>query len=177
MLESAHNKIEAYIGVGSNLDQPVQQVLDAKQALQQLSETDLIKFSTLYVSSPMGPQDQPDYINAVAELKTTLSAHQLLERLQAIETQQGRVRKQHWGARTLDLDILLYGDQQINTADLVIPHIGITQRAFVLFPLQEIAPEVDIPGYGKLSELFNACPANEIRKLETHALRNVHEII
>jgi 2-amino-4-hydroxy-6-hydroxymethyldihydropteridine diphosphokinase len=165
MLESAQNKIEVYIGVGSNLDQPVQQVLDAKQALQQLPETDLIKFSTLYVSSPMGPQDQPNYVNAVAMLQTTLSAHQLLEHLQAIETQQGRVRKQHWGARTLDLDILLYGDQQINTADLVIPHTGITERAFVLYPLQEIAPELDIPGHGKLSELFNACPANGIQKL------------
>jgi 2-amino-4-hydroxy-6-hydroxymethyldihydropteridine diphosphokinase len=165
MFESAYNKIEAFVGVGSNLNQPVQQVLNAKQLLQQLPETDLIKFSTLYVSSPMGPQDQPDYVNAVAMLKTTLSAHQLLEHLQAIETQQGRVRKQHWGARTLDLDILLYGDQQINTADLVIPHAGITQRAFVLYPLQEIASELGIPGHGKLSELFNACPANGIQKL------------
>jgi 2-amino-4-hydroxy-6-hydroxymethyldihydropteridine diphosphokinase len=171
MLESAQNKIEVYIGVGSNLDQPVQQVLDAKQALQQLPETDLIKFSTLYVSSPMGPQDQPNYVNAVAMLQTTLSAHQLLEHLQAIETQQGRVRKHHWGARTLDLDILLYGDQQINTADLVIPHAGITQRAFVLYPLQEIASKLDIPGHGKLAGLLNACSANGIRKLpETHAL-------
>jgi len=165
MLESAYNKVEAYVGVGSNLDQPVQQVLNAKQLLQQLPETDVIEFSTLYVSSPMGPQDQPDYVNAVAMLKTTLSAHQLLEHLQAIETQQGRVRKRHWGARTLDLDILLYGDQQINTADLVIPHAGIIQRAFVLYPLHEIASELDIPGHGKLSKLINACPANGIQQL------------
>ncbi len=168
------NKIEAYIGVGSNLNDPVQQVLAAKQVLQGLPETDLTKFSSLYASSPMGPQDQPDYINAVALLKTTLSAHQLLEQLQAIETQQGRVRKQHWGARTLDLDILLYGNQQINTPDLVIPHAGIAERAFVLFPLHDIASRLEIPGHGKLIDLFSACPANRIQKLvglEARALR------
>ena len=166
------NKIDVYVGVGSNLDDPVKQVLAAKQALQELPETELTRFSTLYASSPMGPQDQPDYVNAVALLKTTLSAHQLLEQLQAIETRQGRVRKQHWGARTLDLDILLYGDQQIDTVDLVIPHAGLTQRAFVLHPLHEIAPELDIPGYGMITELLNACPLKGIQQLsETHTLR------
>jgi 2-amino-4-hydroxy-6-hydroxymethyldihydropteridine diphosphokinase len=112
----------------------------------------------------MGPQDQPDYVNAVAALKTGLSAIELLKQLQAIENQQGRVRKQHWGARTVDLDILLYGQQSINTIDLVIPHAGIADRAFVLYPLQEIAPELDIPGHGALFELIKSCPAKGLRQ-------------
>jgi 2-amino-4-hydroxy-6-hydroxymethyldihydropteridine diphosphokinase len=95
-----------------------------------------------------------------------LSANQLLKELQAIEQQQGRVRKLiRWGSRTLDLDILLYGDQQINSTDLVIPHSGITQRAFVLYPLQEIAPKVNVPGHGPLAELVSACPSSDIKKL------------
>jgi 2-amino-4-hydroxy-6-hydroxymethyldihydropteridine diphosphokinase len=160
------SKIEVYIGVGSNLENPVQQVQMAKQCLQQLPETDLTGFSSLYASAPMGPQDQPDYVNAVAQLQTMLSANQLLKELQAIEQQQGRVRKQiRWGSRTLDLDILLYGDQQLNSADLVIPHSGIAQRAFVLYPLQEIAPEIDVPGHGPLAGLVSVCPSSDIKKL------------
>jgi 2-amino-4-hydroxy-6-hydroxymethyldihydropteridine diphosphokinase len=159
------NKVTAYIGIGSNLGDPVQQVLTAKQALQQLPETDLIHFSSLYASTPMGPQDQPDYVNAVAALSTPWSAIQLLKQLQGVEQHHGRIRKQHWGARTLDLDILLYADQQISTTDLIIPHAGITERAFVLYPLFEIAPELEIPGHGTLSGLVNACSANGIRKL------------
>ncbi len=163
--------MKAYVAVGSNLDDPVKQVLTARQALDFLPDTRLSQFSSLYVSSPMGPQDQPDYINAVAELETGLSPHSLLEQLQAVEHQQGRVRAQHWGSRTLDLDILLYDDQHINTADLVIPHYGMTQRAFVLYPLFEIAAELDIPGHGSLKTLLAACPETGIKKLTTKTVQ------
>jgi len=157
--------VTAYVGIGSNLNDPVKQVLSAKQGLHALPETQLTGFSSLYLSSPMGPQDQPDYVNAVAELETTLTAHQLLEQLQCLEQQQGRVREQRWGPRTLDLDILLYGQQQVNTVDLVIPHVGIGQRAFVLYPLHEITPELTVPGYGTLNALVSACSAKDIERL------------
>ncbi|MEX0614985.1 MAG: 2-amino-4-hydroxy-6-hydroxymethyldihydropteridine diphosphokinase, partial [Methylophaga sp.] len=103
----------AYIGLGSNLEAPAEQIKTALTDLQSLPATQLLKTSSLYASPPMGPQDQPDYINAVALLDTTLSAHDLLNALQAIEQQHGRQRKRHWGERTLDLDILLYGQQMI----------------------------------------------------------------
>lgn len=164
--------VETYVGIGSNLAEPVSQVLAAKRALQGLPNTRLVQFSSLYQSSPMGSQDQPDYINAVAALATSFSPHQLLEQLQSIELQQGRIREQHWGSRTLDLDILLYSNQTIKTADLVIPHYGISQRAFVLFPLFEIAPELDIPGHGLLRQLISTYKVTDIKKLPTSSIKN-----
>ena len=156
--------VTTYIGLGSNLDNPVQQV---KQAISELSQTEgltLGKTSSLYRSPPLGPPDQPDYINAVAEIATDLSPEQLLLNLQGIEQRHGRVRgAEKWIARTLDLDILLYGDKIITTDGLVIPHYGLYERAFVLYPLQEIAPDdLEIPGHGMLSQLLANCEKGEL---------------
>ncbi|CAG7855894.1 partial 2-amino-4-hydroxy-6-hydroxymethyldihydropteridine diphosphokinase, partial [biofilm metagenome] len=128
--------INAFIGLGSNLDSPIDHIKSARLAINQLNNLQELCFSSLYISAPMGPQDQPDYINAVMGVATRLSPLDLLYALQNIEQEHGRVRgEQRWGARTLDLDILLYGDQQINTTELIVPHKGIAERAFVLYPL------------------------------------------
>ena len=158
--------MRAYIGLGSNLADPVDQVTTAISNLQSLPDSQLLTWSSLYASPPMGPQDQPDYINAVAIIETALSAHQLLDALQAIEQQQGRVRQRHWGERTLDLDILLYGQNEIDDARLQIPHPGIALRAFVLYPLAEIAPDLTIPNMGTIEQLLQHCPSDGLLKLE-----------
>jgi 2-amino-4-hydroxy-6-hydroxymethyldihydropteridine diphosphokinase len=157
--------VVAYIGLGSNLQNPASQLQQALQALAAIPACRLLSHSSLYGSAPMGPQDQPDYVNAVAALKTSLTAEQLLDQLQGIENHQGRVRKERWGARTLDLDLLLFGDQIINTERLVVPHVGIAERSFVLYPLQEIAPGLVIPGMGALKDLVKRCPMTGLVKL------------
>ena len=158
--------VTAYIGLGSNLATPASQIEDARQAIDALHKIQEIAFSSLFRSPPMGPQDQPDYINAVMAIETELSALALLRSLQKIELDQGRVRKDHrWGARTLDLDILLYGEQLVNEPDLIIPHYGLAKRSFVLYPLQEIAPEIQIPGLGTITALINNCPLDGLVKL------------
>ncbi|MEY4769026.1 MAG: hypothetical protein RL637_1665 [Pseudomonadota bacterium] len=159
-------KIRAYIGLGSNLAQPIQQIIQAKQLLNQLSEIEVLIGSSLYRSPPFDGSDQPDYINAVIAIETDLSPMQLLKILHQIEQQQGRTREYHWAARTLDLDILLYGQQIIQQPDLIIPHLGLTQRAFVLYPLFEIAPELTIPNYGRLIDLLANCPLNGLEKCQ-----------
>lgn len=144
----------AFIGVGSNLQDPLQQVKDALVALDQVPDTRCIESSSLYRSKPMGPTDQPDYVNAVAELETSLTARMLLQKLQNIETRQGRVRgAERWDSRTLDLDILLYNQDIINDQDLRVPHPGMQERAFVLYPLYEIAPDIQIPGQSSLKKM------------------------
>jgi len=157
----------AYIGLGSNLDDPEEQVLRASRAVANLPESREIAFSGLYRSDPMGPQDQPSYINAVMALDTTLSPFELLASLQTIERDHGRVRKGvRWGPRTLDLDILLYGRACVRTESLIIPHAGLAQRPFVLYPLAEIAPpDLTIPGKGSLKMLLNACPQEGLERL------------
>lgn len=158
--------MHAYIGLGSNLADPIEQVKTAINNIKSLPDTQLVTWSSLYASPPMGPQDQPDYINAVAAIETELSAHQLLDALQVIEQQQGRVRKRHWGERTLDLDVLLYGQTTINDERLQIPHPGIALRAFVLYPLAEIATDLIIPEVGMVQDLVKNCPLDGLRKLE-----------
>ncbi len=156
----------AYIGLGSNLAAPVEQIKTARLAIAQLERVDDVAFSSLYGSPPMGPQDQPDYINAVMAIKTALPAMDLLRKLQAIENDQGRIRDERWGARTLDLDLLLYGEQQINLAELTVPHAGIAERAFVLYPLQEIAGNgLIVPGKGLLKDLLEQCPLAGLQRL------------
>lgn len=156
----------AYIGLGSNLQQPTFQINAARSAIAALPETNETAFSSLYRSPPMGPQDQPHYINAVMAISTTRSPLDLLSDLQHIENNQGRVRQaQRWVARTLDLDILVYGDLQINTPTLTIPHIGISERAFVLYPLHEIAPQLNIQGLGTVVDLIKQCPLNGLERL------------
>lgn len=158
---------EIYIGLGSNLENPLAQVTLAQLAIASHEHITEIKSSSLYVSSPMGPQDQPDYVNAVMRAKTDLTAIELLRVLQKIENNQGRVRKgERWGARTLDLDLLLYAEQQIQHPDLIVPHIGLSERAFVLYPLQEIAPEgLIVPGKGSVAELVSQCPLDGLEKI------------
>jgi 2-amino-4-hydroxy-6-hydroxymethyldihydropteridine diphosphokinase len=157
-----------YIGLGSNLEQPVNQVKKARIAINRLEKVREAAFSSLYRSSPMGPKRQPDYINAVMAVNTSLIPIALLRCLQQIENQQGRIRKgQRWTARTLDLDMLLYGDQQIDIPDLQVPHYGIADRAFVLYPLNEIAPDLDIPGFGHISGLIAKTPFGGLEKITT----------
>jgi 2-amino-4-hydroxy-6-hydroxymethyldihydropteridine diphosphokinase len=158
--------VVAYIGLGSNLSDPVMQLHRAVTALKGLDKSRVVDVSSFYRSRPMGPQDQPDYLNAVVCLETDLDPEALLDALQAIEQEQGRVRDRHWGARTLDLDILLYGDEVIAGKRLTVPHAGLHEREFVIYPLYELAPDLVIPGQGPLANLFRQCDANGIERLE-----------
>ncbi|AWK14266.1 2-amino-4-hydroxy-6-hydroxymethyldihydropteridine diphosphokinase [Candidatus Fukatsuia symbiotica] len=145
--------IRVYISLGSNLAQPLQQITSALKALANLPCSELIKCSPFYRSKPLGSQEQPDYLNAVVAVDTLLSAEKLLDYTQAIELQQGRVRKeQRWGARTLDLDIMLYGDHIINSERLVVPHYGLKEREFMLYPLADIASGLIFPDGESLAE-------------------------
>lgn len=148
--------IRCYIGLGSNLDDPVAQVGAALRALAALPQCRLVASSSLYRSAPVGPQDQPDFINAVALLETELAPEHLLDQLQAQEQQQGRVRKRHWGERTLDLDLLLYGDRVLSTDRLVVPHKELPQRSFVVIPLLEITANLSLPDGTILANLDSA---------------------
>lgn len=160
--------VRCYIGLGANLEQPLTQLRQAVLALQQMPESSLVAVSAFYGSRPMGPQDQPDYINAVAAVDTQLSAEALLDALQHIELSQGRTRKaDRWGARTLDLDILLYGNQQINTERLTVPHYGMRLREFVLYPLHEIAPDLTLPDGTVVESLLAQVPLNGLQKLDS----------
>ncbi|MFQ3196684.1 MAG: 2-amino-4-hydroxy-6-hydroxymethyldihydropteridine diphosphokinase [Paraglaciecola sp.] len=158
--------IETYIGIGSNLADPRAQVSSALQELSMLQNTQLVKCSSLYASRPMGPQDQPPYVNGVVKLHTGLSPLALLDECQDIEQRHGRQRKDNrWGPRTLDLDILLYAQQTINLPDLVVPHYGMREREFVLYPLFEIAPGLVLPCGTTLASLRDDCPLNGLTLL------------
>jgi 2-amino-4-hydroxy-6-hydroxymethyldihydropteridine diphosphokinase len=163
--------IEVYIGLGSNLALPQKQIQAACDSLAGLPDSSLIKCSSLYQSQPMGPQDQPDYVNAVVLIETELSPKSLLQQTQLIESQQGRIRKANrWGPRPLDIDILLFGRQQIDTEYLTVPHCGMKQREFVLYPLFEIAPDLILPCDQILSELVMRCPINGLQKMTRSVL-------
>jgi 2-amino-4-hydroxy-6-hydroxymethyldihydropteridine diphosphokinase len=156
----------AYIGLGSNLATPLEQLRSALAALAALPQTSLRAQSSFYASDPLGPADQPRYVNAVAALDTALKPLQLLDALQAIELEQGRTRKaERWGPRTLDLDILLFGDLQLNEPRLKVPHYHMHARAFVLYPLAEIAPDLRLPDDRPLRELLAACPFEGLERL------------
>ncbi len=157
---------QVYIGLGSNLEAPREQISRALKAIDQLPGSHLSATSSLYRSPPMGPQDQPDYLNAVAEISTTLAPLELLEQLQLIEKSQGRLRNRRWGARTIDLDLLLYGQGRVDHPRLQVPHPGIGARRFVLVPLQELAgPELQIPGQGRVGSLLRQCNESEITEI------------
>ncbi|HEB82266.1 MAG TPA: 2-amino-4-hydroxy-6-hydroxymethyldihydropteridine diphosphokinase [Gammaproteobacteria bacterium] len=149
----------AYIGLGSNIDQPRLQIKTAMAALDALDAVHVLADSGYYRSRPMGPADQPDYINAVVEIDTSLTPQALLRQCQQIEQQQGRVKKRHWGERCIDLDILLYAQQQIVQEDLTIPHPGICERDFVYMPLLKLSPNIHIPGIGPLKQQLAAAHA------------------
>lgn len=141
-----------YIALGSNLDNPLEQLKQAVSSLQKLGE-DLV-VSPFYGSKPLGPQDQPDYVNAVVEIRTDLPPCKLLDELQRIENEQGRVRLRRWGERTLDLDILLYGDEQIETERLTVPHYDMHNREFVIVPLYDLNPDLILPNGTPLVTLY-----------------------
>lgn len=146
-----------FIAIGSNLDNPRRQVADAVAALSSLQGSRLVALSPWYRSAAIGPGSQPDYLNGVARLTTRLSPRHLLAALQAIEHAQGRQRTEHWGPRTLDLDILLYGNEIIAEPDLIVPHPRLTQRNFVLYPLADLASDLIFPDGTPLKEVLAKC--------------------
>jgi len=158
--------VTAYVGVGSNLDDPRRQVATALDELDDLPATRVTRQSALYRTPPMGPPDQPDYINAVVELETGLAPLALLDELQRLENLHRRVRgSERWGPRTLDLDLLLYGELRLDEPRLTVPHPGLAQRAFVLVPLTEIAPALTIPGLGPVRRLCEAVDPTGMERL------------
>lgn len=163
--------MNCYISLGSNLGDPLVQIQTALETIQSHPNLTVLQTSSFYQSEALTMPDSPpqnDYINAVAHLETLLSADQLLQKLNAIEASQGRERNEKWGARTLDLDILLYDDLQIQTEKLIIPHVQIKHRNFVIHPLFEIAGDIDIPGVGGLGILAKQMSWDGLQKIETH---------
>jgi len=144
---------DAFIGLGSNLDEPAEQIRLAIERLGALPDTAVVSISSLYRSAPFGPVEQPDFLNAAAHVRTGLDATELLRSLLALEDQLGRVRGERWGPRRIDLDLLVYGELVCATGELTVPHPGIAARNFVLLPLQEIAPELVIPGLGRVASM------------------------
>lgn len=156
---------DTFIGLGSNLKDPAVQLARAVSGLAALPDTVLIAQSAFYASRPVGPQDQPDFVNGAVWLRTSLPAHQLLDQLQAIEQAHGRERLRHWGPRTLDLDILLYGDQILDDERLTIPHRELRTRDFALQPLLDLKADLTLPDGTPIAELRSQCPDNGLRKL------------
>lgn len=146
--------VPAYVGIGSNMGDSTARVRNAFDALAGLPRTRLIARSRLYRTRPFGPVPQGDFINAVAGLLTQLDAHALLEGLRGIEQSAGRVRSERWGPRTLDLDLLVFGAERVQTEQLTVPHPGIAERGFVLAPLHDVAPALDVPGAGRVEVLL-----------------------
>lgn len=157
--------VVAYIALGANLGDARETVRQAMAGLDRLPETRLLRTSSLYLTAPVGLLDQPDFINAVAAVETTLPAAALLQALLEAEQQQGRVRSIANAPRTLDLDILLYGDLTLNTPALTLPHPRLHLRAFVLEPLAEIAPDLALPGRGSVAAWLPAVHNQQIRRL------------
>lgn len=155
----------AYVALGSNLQSPEERVNEAFARLDALPELSSLQRSRLYRSRPMGPQDQPDYINAAAGFLTLLSASQLLEQLLEIERAMGRHREARWGPRIIDLDLVWMNDAATSGPDLTVPHPGVSSRNFVLYPLADLAPTLDIPGYGDVQTLMRAVGAADISVL------------
>jgi 2-amino-4-hydroxy-6-hydroxymethyldihydropteridine diphosphokinase len=155
----------AYVGIGSNQDGPVGQVEAALRELNRIPDTRLVASSSLYQTAPVGYVDQPDFTNAVASLETSLAPEKLLDELQNIETAHGRQRSFANAPRSLDLDLLLYGQSQLRTARLTIPHPRMCERAFVLRPLVELAGDISIPGKGAASDLLRQCDGQDVKKI------------
>ena len=157
---------QAFVALGSNLDDPRAQVLRGFEALDSLSRTRLVARSHLYRTPPWGLRDQPDFVNAVAEIDTQLAPAALLDALQVLEAQAGRVRGVANGPRTLDLDLLLYGDDVIDAPGLSVPHPRLAERAFVLVPLADVAPNLDVPGQGRVTNLLAHVDASGCVRLD-----------
>jgi len=148
----------AYVGLGSNLEHPETQLRSAVEALASHPRIEVMAKSSFYRNPPMGPQAQPDFLNAVVQIETDLEPEALFDVLVGIENAHGRIRQvERWGPRTLDLDLLVYDEEIIETERLTVPHPGIPDRSFVLKPLAEIAPELVIPGMGSVQHLLEDC--------------------
>jgi 2-amino-4-hydroxy-6-hydroxymethyldihydropteridine diphosphokinase len=159
----------AYVGIGSNLDQPADQVQRALAALSRLPQTRLVLQSSLYGSKPLGPATQPDFVNAVASLLTQLPAVAFFSALRALESTLGREPPRvRWGPRRIDLDLLLFDAERLDSPELTLPHPGIVQRNFVLYPLLEVAPELNVPGRGHVTELAARVDAAGIWRLDNN---------
>lgn len=155
-----------YIGLGANLNDPLTTVRTAMDELAQIKQTELVGRSRIYISKPMGPADQPDYVNAVVALQTALTPHQLYQETSTIEQIHGRTRDgEHWGPRTLDLDILLFGNQQISDDTLTIPHYGLTEREFVVYPILDIDSKLVLPCGTKLQHVAANLPFNDMKAI------------
>ncbi|MCB1663015.1 MAG: 2-amino-4-hydroxy-6-hydroxymethyldihydropteridine diphosphokinase [Pseudomonadales bacterium] len=163
----AASSTPVYIGLGSNLNDPAAQLRRALHQLQQLPKSQFLALSKIYQSSPIGPENQPDYLNAVVLVNTQLSPEQLLDYLQHIERLQRRIRTIHWGPRTIDLDILLFGQQQIHTDRLTIPHSQMHLRDFVLIPLLDISPNLILPNGVTLIELAKSANQSGLQAIAT----------
>lgn len=159
--------IRAFIGLGGNQGRPMRQLNLALEALAALPDSRLIAESPRYRTAPVGDSDQPEFINSVVALETALEPLHLLRRMQAIETRLGRLRdpKRRWGPRAIDLDLLLYGDQMLGLPELTVPHPRMTSRGFVLAPLSDLAPELELPGLGPLSEFLEGVDLGGVRPI------------
>lgn len=155
----------AFLGLGSNLDDPASQVQAAIHEIDEIPDAEVVKTSSLYQTAPVGIIDQPPFVNAVVQIETTLSPHDLLQRLLDIEGRHARVRNEKNGPRTLDLDILIFNGQRIDDVKLTTPHPRMHERAFVLVPLLEIAPEAYIPGKGYAQEFLSRMDAGGVHRL------------
>jgi 2-amino-4-hydroxy-6-hydroxymethyldihydropteridine diphosphokinase len=156
----------AYIGVGANLRDPVAQVRSGIEALAMLPDTRLVRFSSLYKSAPVGYLEQPEFVNAVAQVETMLTPRALLDALVRIERRHGRTREFTNAPRTLDLDLLLYGDTIVDEPGLTVPHARMHERAFVIVPLAEIAPDARVPGRGVAAELVRHVDETSVSRIE-----------
>ena len=157
---------EAFVGLGANLDNPLQQVRQALSELDSIEHTRVLVASSLYRSAPVGYADQPDFINAVAKLQTGLSPHELLDALHVIENRHGRRRSVRNAPRTLDLDLLMYGMLIVHEDGLTLPHPRMHERAFVLLPFAEIAPETLLPGRASVLQLLAQVDRSGVKKLD-----------
>jgi 2-amino-4-hydroxy-6-hydroxymethyldihydropteridine diphosphokinase len=155
----------AYLGLGSNLQQPVQQIQQALREIDELPEVSLVRVSSMYESAPIGNPNQPAFVNAVAQIETTQSPQLLMQMLLQLEANHHRVRAEKNGPRTLDLDILLFNDWHIHEDHLTLPHPRLHERAFVLLPLLEIAPEIYVPGLARLADYLPTVANQSIRKI------------
>ena len=155
----------ACIAIGSNLASPLEQVNAAVKALGEIPQSKIVAVSSFYRTPPLGPQDQPDYLNAAVILETELGPEELLDNTQRIELQQGRVRKaERWGPRTLDLDIMLFGHETINTERLTVPHYDMKNRGFMLWPLFEVAPDLIFSDGTPLKSILDSLNAERLAR-------------
>jgi len=165
-MQPGSSAVTAYVGLGSNLDHPQRQLLEACEALSHLPRTRLVRRSSFYRSAPVGKTDQPDFVNAVAALRTELAPAELLQALLQLEAQQGRVRSVPNAARTLDLDLLLFDARVIHEPGLDVPHPRMHERAFVLVPLAELDPKLNIPGRGTVADLLPLVAGQDVARVD-----------